>query len=173
MNQILTAHKVVESLVIRPMRPDDVAAVAAIDRLSFSLPWSERAFRHEVSENPSARAWVAEQSGCLVGMLVLWLVLDEAHIATLATHPDYRRRGIGERLLTTALDAARAEGAKRAFLEVRAGNLAAQAMYAKLGFVVDGRRLHYYKDNGEDAVLMSLDMILPQKNRHLLTAETR
>lgn len=160
-------------LVIRPMCYEDVTAVAEIDCLSFSLPWSERAFHYEISENHTARPWVAEWSGHVIGMLVLWLVLDEAHIATLAIHPDYRRRGIGEHLLITALEAARAEGAKRAFLEVRASNLAAQAMYAKLGFAVDGRRLHYYKDNGEDAVLMSLDMTLWQRNRDLLRAETR
>lgn len=172
MSRTPPAHEAESPLVIRRMRYDDVAAVVEIDRLSFSLPWSERAFRYEIGENPTARAWVAEWSGRVVGMLVLWLVLDEAHIATLAIHPDYRRRGLGERLLTTALEAARAEGARRAFLEVRAGNLAAQTMYTKLGFVVDGRRLHYYKDNGEDAVLMSLDMTR-QGNRHLLTVEAR
>ncbi len=150
------------ALVIRPMRPQDIEAVITIDRLSFTLPWSERAFHYEVSENPSARAWVAEWEGQVAGMLVLWLVLDEAHIATLAVHPDCRRRGIGERLLVTALEAARQEGGRRAFLEVRLSNLAAQAMYTKLGFVMDGRRLHYYKDNGEDALLMSLDMTSPQ-----------
>lgn len=173
MNSMPPSCEGTEPLVIRPMRSEDVTIVAEIDRLSFSLPWSERAFCYEIRENPTARPWVAEWRGCVVGMLVLWLVLDEAHIATLAVHPDYRRRGIGARLLTTALEAARAEGAKRAFLEVRASNLAAQAMYAKLGFVADGRRLHYYKDNGEDAVLMSLDMTSLQRSRSLLRAETK
>jgi ribosomal-protein-alanine N-acetyltransferase len=87
----------------------------------------------------------------------MWLIVDEAHIATLATHPGFRRQGIGERLLLTALAAAREEGARRAFLEVRAGNLGAQALYKKYGFSVDGVRPRYYKDNNEDAILMSLD----------------
>jgi ribosomal-protein-alanine N-acetyltransferase len=93
----------------------------------------------------------------VVAMLVLWLIVDEAHIATIAVHPDFRRQGIGEQVLLAALRAARAEGARWAFLEVRAGNTAAQAMYRKYGFVVDGRRPKYYKDNNEDAILMSLE----------------
>jgi ribosomal-protein-alanine N-acetyltransferase len=145
------------NLDIRRMTVADVPAVHEIDTLSFSLPWPERSFRYEVGENPAARPWVAEVEGRVAAMLVLWLIVDEAHIATIATHPDFRRQGIGERLLLHVLAAARDEGARRAFLEVRAGNLAAQALYKKYGFVVDGIRPRYYKDNNEDAILMSLD----------------
>lgn len=144
------------NVTFRRMRLEDVPVVHAIDLLSFSLPWSERSFRYEVRENPASRGWVAEVDGRAAAMLVLWLLMDEAHIATIATHPDFRRRGIGERLLLTALEAARKEGATRAFLEVRAGNAGAQALYKKYGFVVDGIRPRYYKDNFEDAILMSL-----------------
>jgi ribosomal-protein-alanine N-acetyltransferase len=145
------------NLLIRRMRLEDVPAVHEIDMLSFSLPWPERSFRYEVTENPVSRGWVTEVDGRIVAMLVLWLVVDEAHIATIATHPDFRRQGIGERLMVVALIAAREEGAHRAFLEVRASNVAAQTLYEKYGFVVDGRRLRYYKDNFEDAILMSLN----------------
>ncbi len=144
-------------LALRRMRLEDVPAVHGIDSLSFSMPWPERSYRYEVSENPAARAWVAELDGRVAAMLVLWLVVDEAHIATIATHPDFRRRGVGERILLASLRAVRAEGARRAFLEVRVGNEAAQAMYRKYGFEVTGRRPKYYKDNGEDALLMTLD----------------
>ncbi len=144
-------------VVIRRMTLADVPQVAEIDRLSFSLPWPERSFRFEVTENPASRGWVAEMAGRLAAMLVLWLIVDEAHIATIAVHPDFRRRGLGERILLHALAAARDEGGRRAFLEVRAGNVAAQAMYKKYGFVVDGTRPKYYRDNNEDALLMSLD----------------
>ena len=143
--------------VIRLMTLEDVPAVHEIDTLSFSLPWPERSFRFELTENPVTRAWVAEVDGRIAAMLVLWFIVDEAHIATIAVHPDYRRRGIGEQVLLHALLAVQDEGARRAFLEVRAGNAAAQAMYVKYGFIVDGRRPKYYRDNDEDAILMSLE----------------
>ena len=142
--------------LIRRMTLEDVPAVHEIDMLSFSLPWSERSFRFEVAENPASRGWVAEADGRIAAMLVLWVIIDEAHIATIAVHPDFRRRGIGEQILLHALRAAQDDGARRAFLEVRAGNSAAQAMYKKYGFVADGVRPRYYKDNNEDAILMSL-----------------
>ncbi|HTX92209.1 MAG TPA: ribosomal protein S18-alanine N-acetyltransferase [Anaerolineales bacterium] len=145
------------NLVIRRMTLEDVPVVHAIDSLSFSLPWPERSFRFELTGNPVSRGWVAEVDGRIAAMLVLWFIVDEAHIATIAVHPDFRRQGIGERILLHALRAAQAEGARRAFLEVRAGNSAAQAMYKKYGFEVAGVRPHYYKDNNEDALLMNLE----------------
>jgi ribosomal-protein-alanine N-acetyltransferase len=144
------------SATIRRMALADVPAVHEIDELSFSLPWPERSFRFELSENPAARGWVAEADGRIAAMLMLWFVVDEAHIATIATHPDFRQQGIGEQILLHALRAVREEGARRAFLEVRAGNLAAQTLYKKHGFIVDGVRPRYYRDNNEDALLMSL-----------------
>jgi ribosomal-protein-alanine N-acetyltransferase len=143
--------------LIRRMSLEDVPAVHEIDMLSFSLPWSERSFRYEVTQNPVSRGWVAEAEGRIAAMLVLWLVVDEAHIATIAVHPDFRRQGIGEQILLSALRSAKDEGAQRAFLEVRAGNAAAQAMYKKYGFTITGVRPRYYKNNNEDAFLMDLD----------------
>ena len=143
--------------VIRRMKVEDVPAVHEIDVLSFSLPWPERSFRFELAENPVSRGWVLEEDGRVAAMLVLWFIVDEAHIATIAVHPDFRRKGLGEQILIHALRAAQTEGAQRAFLEVRAGNVAAQAMYKKYGFVEDGIRPKYYRDNNEDAILMSLN----------------
>jgi [ribosomal protein S18]-alanine N-acetyltransferase len=145
------------NLLIRRMRLEDVPAVHEIDLLSFSLPWSERSFSFEVTGNPVSRGWVAEVDKQIAAMLVLWLIVDEAHIATIAVHPDFRRQGIGEKILIHALRAAQDEGARRSFLEVRAGNTAAQSMYRKYGFVVAGVRPRYYKDNNEDALLMDLE----------------
>ena len=143
--------------LIRRMTLADVPAVHEIDLLSFSLPWPERSFRFELTENQVSRGWVTEVDGKIAAMLVLWFIVDEAHIATIAVHPDFRRQGIGEQILLHALRAARAEGAQRTFLEVRAGNAAAQAMYRKYGFTVAGVRRGYYKDNNEDAFLMNLE----------------
>ncbi len=143
-------------VLLRRMTLEDIPAVHEIDLLSFSLPWPERSFRFELSDNPAARGWVAEVEGRIAAMLLLWFIVDEAHIATIATHPDFRRQGIGEQILVHALREAFTEGARRAFLEVRASNLAAQSMYKKYGFIVDGLRPKYYRDNNEDAILMSV-----------------
>lgn len=147
---------------IRPMRIDDLEQVCYIDRQSFTLPWPDNAYSHELKDNPAARLWVAEDiqfsgDSKIVGIIVMWLVLDEAHIATLAVHPDFRREGIGKRLLVVALQAAIQNGARQALLEVRANNQAAQALYQQFGFEVVGRRPRYYRDNQEDALLMTLD----------------
>ncbi len=144
---------------IRRMTLEDVEQVVAIDQASFSLPWPERSFVFEISENPGSRAWVAEADGKIVGMIVAWLFVDEAHIATIATHPQYRRRGIACALLQHTLVSMRREGAISAVLEVRASNSAAQEMYRQFGFEESGRRPRYYKDNGEDAILMSLNKL--------------
>ena len=147
------------SLLVRRMRVEDVPTAHEIDKLSFTLPWPERSLRFEVSDNPAARCWVTEQGGRIVGMLILWMIIDEAHIATLAIHPEFRRQGIAEQLLLTALEEAHAEGAQTALLEVRAGNEAAQTLYRKYGFETVGHRKRYYKDNNEDAVLMTLSRL--------------
>jgi len=144
------------NLIVRRMTLDDLPAVVALDQMSFSLPWPERSFRFELTDNPASRCWVAESGGRIAGMIVAWLLVDEAHIATIATHPDFRRRGIAKRLLTHALRHMMEEGAQSSFLEVRESNAVAQEMYRKFGYEESGRRPRYYKDNDEDAVLMTL-----------------
>ncbi|MCC6299576.1 MAG: ribosomal protein S18-alanine N-acetyltransferase [Anaerolineales bacterium] len=141
---------------IRRMTVDDLAQVIEIDKASFSLPWPERSFRFEVTDNDASRAWVAEIDGKIVGMIVAWLLVDEAHIATIATHPDFRRQGMASKLLIFALRSMMNEGALTSALEVRESNVAAQEMYRKFGFEESGRRPRYYKDNSEDAILMTL-----------------
>jgi len=144
--------------VIRRMAEADVPAVHEIDVLSFSLPWPERSFRFELTNNPVSRCWVADVDGRIAAMIVVWMIVDEAHVATIATHPEFRRQRIGERLLAHALLSAKAEGAVKSLLEVRVSNEAAQTLYRRFGYVEDGRRPNYYKDNNEDALLMSLDL---------------
>jgi ribosomal-protein-alanine N-acetyltransferase len=145
-------------LSIRRMTLDDVEQVVAIDQASFSLPWPERTFRYEVAENSASRPWVVDVDGRVVAMIVVWFIIDEAHIATIATHPDFRRQGLGRKLLVHALMAAKEEGAQTALLEVRESNDKAQEMYRKLGFVEVNRRPKYYSDNGEDAILMNASL---------------
>jgi ribosomal-protein-alanine N-acetyltransferase len=157
-------------LTIRKMTLEDVPAVIDLDQKSFSLPWPERTFRFELTDNPVSRCWVAELDGKIVGMIVVWLIVEEAHVATIATHPSYRRKGIAQRLLSHALRKLSEQGARSSFLEVRESNLAAQEMYRKFGYEETGRRPRYYKDNDEDAILMNLDSLeverLPFDDRH-------
>lgn len=151
----LQAPKDLSGLSIRKMTLDDLEQVVAIDQVSFSLPWPPRSFQFELTDNPASRCWVAELDARVVGMLVGWFIVDEIHIATIATHPDFRKQGIGEKLLAFALQSAKDEGAISSFLEVRESNTAALELYRKFGYVEDGRREGYYKDNDEAAILMS------------------
>jgi [ribosomal protein S18]-alanine N-acetyltransferase len=151
----------IETVHIRPMQPADIEAVHAIDQASFPTPWPVGSYLYEVNENTASLCLVAEialedNAREVVGMAVAWMILDEAHIATIAVHPHYRRQGIGCQLLTDLLEEAIGRGATTATLEVRAGNVAAQALYRDFGFDIVGRRPAYYKDNSEDAILMSV-----------------
>lgn len=154
----------ITAVLIRPMREDDIQAVREIDQMSFSLPWPERAYRHEITKTTTSFLHVAEldlpiEDNRVIGMVVVWLVLDEAHIATIAVHPDFRRQGIGEKLLLVALEKSLENGATQAMLEVRTSNHAARNLYHRFGFEVVGRRSRYYRDNHEDAVLMNLEVL--------------
>lgn len=148
---------------VRSMTQPDLEAVQAIDRLSFSLPWPESAFRYEVNQSDHSRNYVLEASlgedlRQVVAMAVVWLIVDEAHIATIAVHPDWRGQGLGNLLLQHILLEMKAVGKQTVLLEVRSGNQVAQDMYRKFGFEVVGRRPHYYQDNHEDALLMNLKL---------------
>jgi ribosomal-protein-alanine N-acetyltransferase len=144
------------------MRLPDIPRVHEIDRLSFSLPWPEKSYTFELTENPATLALVAELepvgfSPDLIGMSVVWIIVDEAHIATIAIHPGFRGKGYGKRLLAESLRQSIQKGAQSATLEVRESNLVAQQMYAQFGFTIGGRRSRYYRDNDEDAIIMSVD----------------
>jgi ribosomal-protein-alanine N-acetyltransferase len=165
--------KPLPEIQIRPMQLDDLPAVIALDQSSFSLPWPESSFKYEVESNELSRCSVAEiQSPAgeltLVAMIVIWLIVDEAHVATIAVYPDYRRQKIAQRLLAHTLIDAYHTGAVKSFLEVRRGNQAAIRMYERFGFREVGIRKKYYQDNGEDAVLMDLD---PLDLEHLLSLQ--
>ncbi len=147
---------------IRKMAPEDLDQVIEIDQLSFSQPWPANSFQFEMYNNPVARLWVAEKipettPACIIGMMVIWMVIDEAHIGTIAVHPDYRRLGIGSMLFRHGLAHLQAEGAKLVYLEVRRTNFCAQELYRRFGFCMFDERKGYYQDNGEDALIFILD----------------
>ncbi|HEX9092207.1 MAG TPA: ribosomal protein S18-alanine N-acetyltransferase, partial [Anaerolineales bacterium] len=146
------------SLNIRRMTLDDVSRVREIDLLSFTLPWPEKSYLFELTENPTTLALVAEvvieaARPIVIGMAVVWIIVDEAHIATIAIHPGFRGHGYGKKLLAATLRQAIQLGATQATLDVREHNELAQRMYQEFGFKMVSKRLHYYKDNDEDAVI--------------------
>ena len=147
--------------LVREMQLEDIPAVMDIDRDAFPNPWPENTYRYELRKNPAAHLFVIQtrEPPKVVGVGGYWLIIDEAHISTFAVHPEWRYRGVGKVLLASMLRQAAALGALSAMLEVRAGNAAAQALYAGFGFHPVGIRKGYYKNNGEDAVLMTADRI--------------
>lgn len=153
----------------------DLDRVTAIDRASFPTPWPKDAFRYELVKKRDSICWVAErhiadQAPEVVAFIVVWLVLDEAHIATLAVAPNYHRQGIAQILLASVLMECVGQGAKQALLEVRESNQAAQALYGKFGFETVGLRRGYYQDTHEDALLMTLAGLNLKKLAHLAEA---
>ncbi len=147
------------------MTEADLPVINQLERLCFTAPWSEHTFLHELRVNPRAFYWVLRPDSAVNGnesppILAYggyWLLDDEAHIMTIASHPHTRRRGLGEWLLVKMVEQLRLLGVVTVTLEVRAGNHAAQQLYAKWGFREVGRRKRYYRDNNEDALLFTLD----------------
>lgn len=167
------------TLTLRYMQLADVPQVVAIDNLAFESPWSARSYSYEVSESNYSHMVVLEQeaearppngwrrivqnlSGArdperqIVGYGGLWHIMDEAHISTIATHPDYRRRGLGELLLAGMIRRSFTLKANYLVLEVRVSNTNAQNLYAKYDFKTVGVKRRYYHNNGEDAYEMHL-----------------
>jgi ribosomal-protein-alanine N-acetyltransferase len=139
------------------MTLDDLRAVHAIERASFSVPWPDEAYRNELLTNRLASYVVARAGEIVVGFAGLWVMVDEAHVTTFAVDPGWRRRGVGEQLLLALLDIAVARRAREATLEVRLSNVPARRLYEKYGFRPVGIRPRYYSDNGEDALIMTTD----------------
>lgn len=141
--------------VLVPLTVQDLDEVAEIERLSFAAPWPKSAYTTELTTNRLARYVGARIDGTLVGFGGIWLMVDEAHITTMAVLPNYRRTGIATALLLELLQEARRGGARVATLDVRVSNEDAQRLYRSFGFVEVGRRVRYYDDNGEDAHIMT------------------
>ena len=143
---------------IRPMERADLETCGQIEQ-SAGDPWSLAQLTEEL-ENQQAggasRLFVAQQPGQPVVGLAAWqLAAGEASLYTLTVSPKARRTGAGSALLRESMEALRGEGAETAFLEVRASNAGAIALYEQAGFVADGRRPRFYQNPTEDAVLIN------------------
>ncbi|MEM7796266.1 MAG: ribosomal protein S18-alanine N-acetyltransferase [Cyanobacteria bacterium P01_C01_bin.118] len=140
------------SLTCTVLNEQLLPAVLALDKICLGGLWTEAGYRREIdSPNSDLLVLFAEQQ--VIGLGCLWAILEEAHITTLAIHPDYHRQRLGQLLLVQLLQSARQRELTRATLEVRASNQPALNLYKKFGFCTAGRRKRYYSD-GEDALIL-------------------
>jgi ribosomal-protein-alanine N-acetyltransferase len=159
---------------LEAMRVNDVPTVALIEKQVFATPWSAEAFLQELTFHASSsylvlrytdesalsqrlphRPWSSSQDQGLLGYAGLWLVMEQAHVCTLAVRPAWRGRGLGELLFASLIEQALSGQSDELTLEVRVSNQTAQNLYAKYGLEVKGRRPRYYPDNQEDAWIMN------------------
>jgi len=137
----------------RSMTETDVAAVAALEKVCFSMPWSERSIAAELN-NPLSLWLVAVDGDDLAGYVGSQSVMGEADMMNLAVSPLYRRQGVGEHLVKALVQRLRENAVSCLTLEVRASNDSAIHLYDKLGFVQVGRRPGYYSNPKEDALIL-------------------
>lgn len=133
-----------------------LSSVLELDQLCFGGLWTLDGYQRELDSPNSDLLGLSIPVGShsLLGMGCLWAILEEAHITILAVHPQYQRQGLGQALLYALLTAAFDRGLERATLEVRASNQPALSLYQKFGFKTAGIRRCYYKDTGEDALIL-------------------
>ena len=142
------------TLTIEPMQVEDIRAVLEVESLCFPTPWPRNAFQNELTDNRLAHYFVGRCGDEIVAYGGLWVILEDAHITTIAVHPRHQRNHFGERLLVALLEESIARGACWVTLEVRESNLAAQNLYKKYGFTIVNTRRGYYSDNDENALVM-------------------
>lgn len=138
---------------VRALRQGDLDAVAALERAIYSNPWRREHFE-QLLEMERAAGWVAEVAGALAGFAVACAIADEAELENIAVAESARGRGIARRLLDEVEAFAVRRGARRLYLDVREGNVAARALYETRGYGVVGRRRGYYTEPREDALTM-------------------
>ena len=147
--------------VLRRMTLSDVPAVHRLEEAIFSMPWSEKDFVYEMTENKVARYLVIEEAGEIIAFAGAHIILDQAHVTNIAVRQDCRGRGLGRMITRALMQYASNLGAEYLTLEVRQSNATAQNLYKSLGFVKVNVRKRYYEDTGEDAWLMVCDQLPP------------
>lgn len=126
-------------------------SLAELDKICFSVPWSENSFREE-AENALAKYFVAEDNGKIIGYSGVWCVQDEGQITNIAVLPEYRRQGVASKLLEHLVNECRE--LSQLVLEVRESNSGALALYEKYGFKKVGMRKNFYHSPTENAIIM-------------------
>lgn len=152
------------------MNAKDVNDIMSIESVSFGTHhWTPDAFKSEIKSNGSNYVVIIDdENSKVIGYYGFWLILEEAHVTTIAVHPEYRGKNLGELLLQHLIEKAFAKTAKWITLEVRISNIPAQNLYYKYGFQSLGLRRKYYQDNDEDALIMWTEDINNSKYQELL-----
>lgn len=148
-------------LVFRPMVREDIDDVMLIELSSFASPWGRQHFLDELKNPDISLPLVVEYGKNIIAYAVLWLILDECHLANIAVSPDYRNRGIAGHMIGYIRKTAVERGCTRVMLEVRKSNDGAIRLYERYHFYKVGIRKNYYHDGfmrTEDAILMDLDL---------------
>jgi ribosomal-protein-alanine N-acetyltransferase len=143
---------------VRGATAGDLDTVMGIERACFSAPWPRSVMADEIGGRSCSRVEVAEEPQGVTGFMIYWVIPPEAHLINLAVAPAAQGRGIGRAMVDRLLAVARAEDVSQIFLEVRASNLVAQRLYVEVGFEQIDVRRGYYADNGEDALVMYLEV---------------
>ncbi|MEA1959271.1 MAG: ribosomal protein S18-alanine N-acetyltransferase [Chloroflexota bacterium] len=149
--------------IVRPMRLSDVPQAVELDRECFPNERHSMPYQSDLLYNKMAYYLVACEKdtadvGEIIGLSGFWMMVDEAHIITIAVRNTRRRQGIGESLLRSTIELAKRLEAHEITLEVRSSNKMAQSLYAKYGFTERGLRKAYYDDTNENAVIMTRDI---------------
>ncbi|MBQ1169795.1 MAG: ribosomal protein S18-alanine N-acetyltransferase [Oscillospiraceae bacterium] len=140
-------------MILETMNAAHVAQIAALEKICFSDPWSERSIASEL-DNKLAFWLVATDGETVAGYIGSQTVMEETDMMNVAVHPDFRRQGIAEALVSGLVEHLKAMGSHCLTLEVRASNAPAIALYEKLGFAEIGRRKNYYRNPREDALIL-------------------
>ncbi|HKA88266.1 MAG TPA: ribosomal protein S18-alanine N-acetyltransferase [Haliangiales bacterium] len=157
----MATHPRPRRLEIVPMRPPDLDEIMEIERLSYKHPWARQVFIEELD-----REWAhvdvlrerTDKRSRVIGFINYWLVRDEVHVLNVSVHPDDRRKGHASRLIAHVVEYARRRSSRFVTLEVRRGNHGALKLYRSFGFRSVGIRPNYYAEEGEDAIVMLLDL---------------
>jgi ribosomal-protein-alanine N-acetyltransferase len=141
-------------MTLEPLSESHLNEVLRIERECFPAPWTEGMFRQEVEETWLSRSFVAVHDGEVAGYIIAWFLRGEVHVLNVAVTAKYQRQGIGRRLLSHVIELGEQSEHHLVTLEVRASNDPAKLLYVTMGFAPVGVRRRYYRDNGEDAIVM-------------------
>ena len=143
---------------VREANAGDISAILKIESESFEFPWPEAMFRNQLELRPVAMVLIAETGAAVVGYAVVWFEGPDSHILNIAVDPEFRRRGVAGRMLDELIRISGKRNCERMYLEVRKNNTPARDFYLGRGFRITGVIERYYRDSGEDALLLELSL---------------